>query len=204
MVLVQSEILISPFFRNLFSGMLSKKSFFAFRLIFFVSVLYWRFFSTYSSSVQTYFAGLPATTTLDGTDFVTILPAAIKTLLPMVTPGIIFDPAPTYTLSPRTTLPKRSKLGYLSLATRAPPWVYIFVPSVSWQKFPIDMRYGSVLQNRLAIRLCSPIFTPASRACFSSEKKMRLNRRIILCFILSGSRNIQHDLHNKRHILSHF
>ena len=48
----------------------------------------------YSSKVHIILAGLPAITTFDGTDFVTILPAATNTLFPIETPGIINEFVP--------------------------------------------------------------------------------------------------------------
>lgn len=42
-------------------------------------------------------AGFPATTTFAGTDFVTMLPAAINELFPIVTHGKITALAPIYT-----------------------------------------------------------------------------------------------------------
>ena len=46
-------------------------------------------------------AGLPATTQLSGTSFITTLPAPISTLLPMVILPMILTFAPMLTLSPK-------------------------------------------------------------------------------------------------------
>ena len=51
------------------------------------------------------FAGLPATTQLDGISFVTIDPAPIITLSPIVTGRVIIVPAPIKTCFPIMSLP---------------------------------------------------------------------------------------------------
>lgn len=54
----------------------------------------------YSSIVLITLAGLPPTTTLLGTSFVTTAPEAITALSPIETPGLIIAPPPTQTLLP--------------------------------------------------------------------------------------------------------
>ncbi|EAL16961.1 hypothetical protein protein [Bacillus cereus G9241] len=54
----------------------------------------------YKSIVLITLAGLPPTTTLLGTSFVTTAPEAITALSPIETPGLIIAPPPTQTLLP--------------------------------------------------------------------------------------------------------
>ena len=79
------------FFINLLSSIASNDFFFASYESPFVPTLYFLLRSMYSSTVHTYFAGLPATTTPAGTDLVTMLPAATNAPSPIVTPGIICE-----------------------------------------------------------------------------------------------------------------
>ena len=82
---------------NLLFGRLSSSRFFAFAERNFDEVLNGRFLALYSSNVHINRAGLPATTLLDGTDFVTTDSPATSTLSPMVTPGMIEALGPIYT-----------------------------------------------------------------------------------------------------------
>lgn len=50
-------------------------------------------------------AGFPTATLLSGMSWVTTLPAPMTTLLPIVTPGRITEPAPTNVLLPMRTRP---------------------------------------------------------------------------------------------------
>ena len=54
----------------------------------------------YKSIVLITLAGLPPTTTLLGTSFVTTAPEVITALSPIETPGLIIAPPPTQTLLP--------------------------------------------------------------------------------------------------------
>lgn len=57
------------------------------------------FYSLGATTLQ----GFPYATVLLGISFVTILPAPITTLSPIVTPGKIITPPPIHTLSPMVT-----------------------------------------------------------------------------------------------------
>lgn len=118
------------FFINLLSSVAISILFFSLRERPLVSRLYGLFLSIYSFTVHITCAGFPPTTTPEGTDWQTTLPAATRTSLPIVTPGIINELLPIYTLLPISTFPKQSNLGYTVRATLLPPWVKILTSAV--------------------------------------------------------------------------
>lgn len=102
------------------------------------------FLAAYSSTVSRIFAGIPATTELSGTFFVTILPAAIIQFLPIVTPGIIIASQPIFVFSPILIFPKKSAFLFTRPRLRAthsePSCVINFTPLVIRTFFPISIR----------------------------------------------------------------